>query len=91
MDTFKLNEKDTIRVKEAPLRQTAINIFEKNGMPMDDARLGADVLITADLRGVASHGVSNILQRYVGFFKDGLINPRPQWHILRESPRCCQH
>ena len=86
MDTFKLNEKDTIRVKEVPLRQTAINIFEKNGMPMDDARLGADVLITADLRGVASHGVSNILQRYVGFFKDGLINPRPQWHILRESP-----
>jgi LDH2 family malate/lactate/ureidoglycolate dehydrogenase len=86
MDTFKLNEKDTIRVKEGPLRQTAINIFEKNGMPMDDARLGADVLITADLRGVASHGVSNILQRYVGFFKDGLINPRPQWHILRESP-----
>jgi len=43
-------------------------------MPVEDAHLGADVLITADLRGVASHGVSNILQRYVGFFKDGLVN-----------------
>ena len=85
MDAFKLKDKDTIRVKEAPLRETAVVIFEKMGMPIEDAHLGADVLITADLRGVASHGVSNILQRYVGFFKDGLINPRPQWRILRES------
>ena len=85
MDAFKLKDKDTIRVKEAPLRETAVVIFEKMGMPIADAHLGADVLITADLRGVASHGVSNILQRYVGFFKDGLINPKPQWRVLRES------
>ena len=85
MDAFKLKEEDTIRVTEANLRETAVNIFEKMDMPSDDCRLGADVLITADLRGVASHGVSNILQRYVGFFKDGLINPKPHWRIIRES------
>ena len=85
MEAFKLREEDTIRVTEANLRETAVSIFEKMGMPPDDCRLGADVLITADLRGVASHGVSNILQRYVGFFKDGLINPIPRWRIIRES------
>jgi LDH2 family malate/lactate/ureidoglycolate dehydrogenase len=73
-------------VTEKNLRETAFNILEKMGMPKDDCTLGADVLITADMRGVSSHGVSNILQRYVGFFKDGLINPKPQWKILRETP-----
>ena len=86
MDTFKLRDEDTVRVTEKNLRETAFNILEKMGMPKDDCTLGADVLITADMRGVSSHGVSNILQRYVGFFKDGLINPKPQWKILRETP-----
>ena len=86
MDAFKLPEKDTIRVTESTLRDTTVAIFEKMGVPQDDCRLAADALITADLRGVASHGVSNILQRYVGFFKDGLVNPKPHWKILRESP-----
>lgn len=86
MDAFKLKEEDTVRVTEGNLRETAVSIFEKMGMPRDDCRLGADVLITADMRGVASHGVSNILQRYVGFFKDGLVNPKPEWRIMHESP-----
>jgi len=86
MDAFKLKEEDTIRVTEKNLRETAVNIFEKMGMPKEDCVLGADVLITADLRGVSSHGVSNILQRYVGFFKENLINPTPHWKILRETP-----
>ena len=77
MDALKLNEKDTIRVTESNLRATTVAIFEKMGVPKDDCRLAADVLITADLRGVASHGVSNILQRYVGFYKDKLVNPTP--------------
>ena len=86
MNTFKLNEKDTVRVSEVPLRETVVSIFEKMGVPQEDCRLAADVLITADLRGVSSHGVSNILQRYIGFYKDGLVNPKPRWRILRESP-----
>ncbi|MGA9697064.1 MAG: Ldh family oxidoreductase [Dehalococcoidales bacterium] len=86
MDALKLNEKDTIRVTESNLRATTVAIFEKMGVPKDDCRLAADVLVTADLRGVASHGVSNILQRYVGFYKDKLVNPTPDWKIIRESP-----
>jgi LDH2 family malate/lactate/ureidoglycolate dehydrogenase len=85
MDAFRLKEEVTVRVTEGNLRETVVSIFEKMGMPQDDCRLGADVLIAADLRGIASHGTSNILQRYVGFFKDGLVNPKPHWHIIRES------
>ena len=86
MDTFKLKEEDTVRVTEGNLRETAVSIFEKMGVPRDDCRLAADAMVTADLRGVASHGVSNILQKYVLAYQKGLTNPRPQWRILRESP-----
>ena len=86
MDTFKLKEEDTVRVTEGNLRETAGSIFEKMGVPLDDCRLAADAMVTADLRGVATHGVSNILKKYVLAYQKGLTNPKPQWHILRESP-----
>ena len=85
-DRFKLEEKDTVRVTEGTLREMVVPIFEKMGVPRDDCRLAADVLVTADLRGVSTHGVSNILRTYVSMYREGKINPRPQWHILRESP-----
>jgi LDH2 family malate/lactate/ureidoglycolate dehydrogenase len=85
-DTLKLKEEDTIRVSEGNLRETAISLFEKMGVPKDDCRLAADAMVTADLRGVSSHGVSNILQKYVLAYQKGLNNPRPQMRILRQSP-----
>ena len=85
-DRFKVKEKDTVRVTEGVIREMVVSIFEKMGVPLDDCRLAADVLLTADLRGVESHGVSNILRSYVGMYKEGQINPRPKWRILRESP-----
>lgn len=85
-DKFTLAEKDTVRVTEDALRNTVVPIFEKMGVPREDCKLAADVLITADLRGVQTHGVSNILRVYVSMYRAGQINPRPKWTILRESP-----
>ena len=50
------------------------------------AALGADVLVLADLRGVDSHGVSNMLRSYVNGYTSGQINPNPQMTIVRETP-----
>lgn len=86
LERFKLKEQDLVRVPEVTLRETVVSIFEKMGVPRDDCRLAADVLVTADLRGVESHGVSNILRGYVQGYQQGRTNPRPQWRILRESP-----
>ncbi len=68
------------------LRATVERIFEAAGVPQEDARVGADVLVKADLMGVESHGVSNMLERYVERYKSGVMNPRPQWRITRETP-----
>ncbi len=86
LEQFKVKQEDTVRVKESPLRTTVSAVFEKMGVPPDDAALATDVLVTADLRGVDTHGVSNMLRNYVARFQEGAINPRPDWRIVRETP-----
>jgi L-2-hydroxycarboxylate dehydrogenase (NAD+) len=86
LERFLLLERDFPRVAEKSLRETVTTIFEKVGLDAGDARLGADVLVTADLRGVESHGVSNMLRGYVRDYQQGQTNPHPNWRIVRESP-----
>ena len=81
-----MNEEDAVRVKEGDLRSTVTAIFEKMNVPSADAAIGADALVTADLRGVETHGVSNMLRAYVAGYNRGEINPTPNLNIVRETP-----
>ncbi len=85
-ESFKIKEEDAVRVDPAPLREAVVALFEKVGVPPEDARIGADVIISADLRGVDSHGVSNMLKVYLDRYADGTQNPTPDWKIVRERP-----
>ena len=85
LDRFKVPLEDQVHVSEAALRQTVAAIFEKCNLTPEDAAIGADVLVTTDLRGVESHGVSNMLRTYVQRYEKGDYNPRPNWRIVRES------
>lgn len=86
LDRFKVPAGDEVQVSEDALRHTVTAIFEKMGVPPKDAAIGADVLVMTDLRGVETHGVSNMLRVYVQGYRDGTINPTPNWRIERESP-----
>jgi len=86
LQRFKIKDQDLVRVPEKHLREIVERLFEKMGVPGDDCRLAADVLVSADLRGVESHGVSNMLRKYIRDYKAGRINPTPTWRIIRESP-----
>lgn len=86
LQRFKLKEQDLVRVPEGQLRETVERIFEKMGVPHDDCHLAADVLVTADMRGVESHGVSNMLRNYVRGYQQKQTNPNPKWRVIRESP-----
>ena len=55
------------------------------GCPEKDAVLGADVLLSADLRGIDSHGVARLIG-YVRLQEKGRINPTPQPEITHETP-----
>ena len=77
LEQFKLKEQDTVRVAEGTLRETVTAIFEKMNVPPEDAAIAADVLVSADLRGVDTHGVSNLLRQYV----EGVTAPGGLTHV----------
>ena len=68
------------------LNRTVTDVFLKMGMSVGDAELASEVLVSADVRGVDTHGVSNMLRRYVDMFNDKFVNPTPELKILRETP-----
>src|SRR2546427_10485837 len=86
LERFKVPEKDQVLVSEAALRRTVTQIFEKLGVSPEDSAEAADVLTMTDLRGVETHGVSNMLRAYVRDYKAGKLDPRPGWKVVRESP-----
>jgi L-2-hydroxycarboxylate dehydrogenase (NAD+) len=86
LERFKVPAKDQVLVSEAALRATVTLIFEKLGVSPEDAAEAADVLTMTDLRGVETHGVSNMLRAYVRDYKAGKLDPRPGWRIVREAP-----
>ena len=56
-------------------------------MPAEDALISAKGIVLADLVGHESHGVSNNLAGfYLPDLESGVINPRPNIRITRESP-----
>ena len=59
--------------------------FERAGVRPDDAQIAADVLVTADLRGVESHGVAR-LHHYLAHLKQGKVAADGRLEILRELP-----
>ena len=86
LEQFKVSHDDAEFVQGDDLKKTVAGIFEKLGVTPEDALLAADVQVLADLRGVDSHGVSNMLKSYITGYQEGSINPRPNWKVVRETP-----
>jgi L-2-hydroxycarboxylate dehydrogenase (NAD+) len=82
---FLVPEKDQVLVSEEKARAGTQAVFEKMGIPTDEAASCADVLLTSDLRGCESHGISNMLRAYVESYGDGSYNARPDVKTVRES------
>lgn len=78
LDRFKVPEEIAVRVDQATMRNAVENIFQSFDMSEEDARNSADVLMYADIRGIDSHGVSNMMRAYVAMFRAGQINPTPE-------------
>jgi L-2-hydroxycarboxylate dehydrogenase (NAD+) len=67
------------------LRSIVQGIFERLGVPPNDARTTADVLITADMRGIESHGVGRLERWYSTPLSEGRIEPKPTIRVLEET------
>jgi len=61
------------------------DIFKKIGCPAKDAATAATALLSADLRGIDSHGVARLIG-YVRLWEAGRANTTPAIRIIHETP-----
>jgi len=67
------------------IRKFTEQVFKAIGCPAKDARQAADILVSADLNGVDSHGVAR-LAGYVRLYDHGRLNPVPDIRVIHETP-----
>ena len=67
------------------LHQFCNEAFTKLGVPDEEARITADVLIYADLRGIDSHGIAH-LKRYVNSIRTGGYATQRQIAVVHQTP-----
>jgi LDH2 family malate/lactate/ureidoglycolate dehydrogenase len=85
LEHFHVAEEDEVRIMPDALRKTVNELFLKIGFSEQDAWQATDVLLLSDTRGVDTHGVSNMMRRYIEGVAEGFINPTPNWTITRET------
>jgi L-2-hydroxycarboxylate dehydrogenase (NAD+) len=74
-----------VLIDHLPLSAAVTGMYEHYGLPPTDARLVAEGLVRADLRGVWSHGVARV-SMYAERLRRGLIDPSPAIGIERLAP-----
>lgn len=68
-----------------PLQNFVKKVFIKMGLDKENAQKASNVLISADLRGIDSHGVAR-LAGYVRQWDIERLNPKPNIQIIHETP-----
>jgi len=63
-----------------------VAVMVKAGIPGEDAKIVADVLIKADKLGFDSHGVNRLKPIYLDRINDGILNPVTNIEIVKETP-----
>ena len=77
---------DRIRYRSSDLRGYVERFLRHFDVPADDAQIMADVLITADERGVDSHGIIRLHSYYGTRLRRHLIDPTSPTRVLEDAP-----
>lgn len=77
-------EDERVRVEPEALKGFCVRALQQMKVPEEDARITADVLVSADLRGTSSHGVAR-LRRYVDGLRDGTMVAQPDVDVVAET------
>lgn len=63
-----------------------VDAFKGVGVPEEDAKICADVLLESDRRGIESHGCNRFKPIYIDRILDGIQNPVTNFEIIKETP-----
>jgi len=78
--------KDIVWVDFDTLENFIVDVFKGVGVPEEDAQICADVLITADKRGIDSHGIGRLKTKYYDRIRAGVISPQTNLEIVKDGP-----
>lgn len=70
------------------LNSFCIDAFKAMGYNEDESKIISDVLLTSDLYGIESHGISRII-RYSKTVEKGLVDTSAKAEIIKETPVSC--
>jgi len=76
----------TLSYNVEALKDYVIRFFKAMDVPEIDARIAADVLVSADLRGVNSHGVIRLHSYYGDRLMQKQIDPLSPIQVISEAP-----
>lgn len=62
-----------------------VDAFKGYGIPEEDAKVCADVLLESDKRGIESHGVNRFKPIYLDRIKAGIQNPVTNFEVVKET------
>lgn len=79
------NSKDIVWVDFDTLENFMVDVFKGIGVPEEDARICADVLITSDKRGIDSHGIGRLKPIYYDRIKAGIQSPKTDMEIVKDG------
>jgi L-2-hydroxycarboxylate dehydrogenase (NAD+) len=80
-----MTEETTVLIPVDTLHCVMEEVFIKVGVPPQEAQTCAEVLISADLRGIESHGIGR-LKYYYDRIKKGQHKVITEFEVVRESP-----
>ena len=63
-----------------------IDAFKGYGVPEDDAKICADVLLESDRRGIESHGCNRFKPIYIDRIVNGTVLPETKMDIVKDTP-----
>ena len=88
----KLKRKEVLPMETRPyvswdlMNSFLIDAFKGYGVPGEDAKICADVLLESDRRGIESHGCNRFKPIYIDRILNGTLKPVTEIEILKDTP-----
>ncbi len=79
-------ENGVVWVEFDAMERFMVDVLAGAGVPREDAKICAEVLITADKLGIDSHGVNRLKPIYYDRIRAGILSPVTNVEIVRQSP-----
>lgn len=84
-DDVEANPPGSTRLDFDYLEQFMVDCFLAEGVPLNEARVSANVLIEADKRGIDSHGIGRLKPIYFDRIKQGILHSYKPITLIKET------